>query len=381
MGRCLYSSVLIVFCLFAGGFYATAQETDLSRQKVAYKVPSMFRLELPKKNELTGYLGERYEANLTNRLLKVDEMGLTAGYITRPGVHRWIGEHIGKYLEAAANTWAVTKDPQLKIQMDRMAATLMNAQLPDGYLGTYTPENYWTSWDVWSHKYNLYGLLAYHKVTGNEKALVVSKKIGDLLCRTFGQQAGQRNILKSGTHVGMAATSVLDPMVDLYMWTGEPKYLEFCEYIVKSYDNEGGPSIVETLLREKRVDKVANAKAYEMLSNILGILKLYRVTKEERLLKACRYAFDDIVSNRLYITGTTSDHERFQDDESLQADTAAHMGEGCVTTTWIQLNMQFFALTGEMKYYNEIEKSVYNQLLAAENPTTGCVSYYTPLMG
>ena len=83
----------------------------------------------------------------------------------------------------------------------------------------------------------------------------------------------------------------------------------------------------------------------------------------------------------MYITGTSSDHERFKEDFDLRADTTAHMGEGCVTTTWIQFNMQLFSITGDLKYYNEIEKSVYNQLLGAENPETGCVSYYTPLMG
>ncbi|RYY00990.1 MAG: hypothetical protein EOO53_20280 [Gammaproteobacteria bacterium] len=372
---------LLVVILLANISFVYAQETDLAQQRVAFSVPSSFTLQLPEINHLNGYLGNRYNGNLTNRLLKVDEKGLTAGYVNRPGVHRWIGEHIGKYLEAASNTWAVTGNKQLKEQMDRMAATLMNAQLPDGYLGTYLPEAYWSSWDVWSHKYNLYGLLAYHKVTGNTQALEVSKKIGDLLCLTFGEKKGQRDIIKSGTHVGMAATSVLDPMIDLYMWTGDAKYLDFCQHIIRSYQNENGPSIVETLLKEKRVDKVANAKAYEMLSNIVGIVKLYRITKDENLLRVSKYAFDDIVANRLYITGTTSDHERFKDDDVLQADTAAHMGEGCVTTTWIQLNMQLFSVSGDLKYFNEIEKSVYNQLLAAESPVTGCVSYYTPLMG
>ena len=57
-----------------------------------------------------------------------------------------------------------------------------------------------------------------------------------------------------------------------------------------------------------------------------------------------------------------------------------NMGEGCVTTTWIQLNQNLFAITGDIKYLNQLEKSVYNHLLGAENPQTGCVSYYTPLM-
>ncbi|MBO9619260.1 MAG: glycoside hydrolase family 127 protein, partial [Niabella sp.] len=141
------------------------------------------------------------------------------------------------------------------------------------------------------------------------------------------------------------------------------------------------PSIVTTLLKEKQVDKVANGKAYEMLSNLVGIIKLYRITGDEKYLQASCNAFNDIAAKRLFVTGTTSDHERFMPDNVLQADTAAHMGEGCVTTTWIQFNMQLFAISGDLKYYNEIEKSVYNHLLGAENPQTGCVSYYTPLIG
>jgi DUF1680 family protein len=57
------------------------------------------------------------------------------------------------------------------------------------------------------------------------------------------------------------------------------------------------------------------------------------------------------------------------------------MGEGCVTTTWVQLNLQLLSVFGKMEYVNELERAVYNHLTGAENPQTGCVSYYTPLMG
>jgi hypothetical protein len=68
----------------------------------------------------------------------------------------------------------------------------------------------------------------------------------------------------------MAATSVLEPMVILYRHTGEGRYLEFCRYIVKAWDEASGPRILQTLLTEKQVNKTANAKAYEMLSNLVG---------------------------------------------------------------------------------------------------------------
>lgn len=348
---------------------------------VENKIQDLYTSVAFKNQQQQGYLGKRMNQNLVERLLKLDEAGTLDGYLQRPGHHPWAGEHIGKYLETACNVWKNTGNEQLKMQMDRLAYQLINSQLPDGYLGTYSPDEYWTSWDVWSHKYNLYGLLAYYSTTGYQPALEACKKMGNLLCKTFGNQPGQRDIIKAGTHVGMAATSVLDPMVELYKHTGDKKYLDFCYYIVGAWEQSNGPKIISSLLSTGKVTKVGNGKAYEMLSNFVGLVNLYRVTGDEKLLKPVLIAWNDIVANRLYITGTTSSYEHFQDDAVLPAEINANMGEGCVTTTWIQLNQQLLAVTGELKYIEQIEKSIYNHLLGAENPETGCVSYYTPLMG
>ena len=74
----------------------------------------------------------------------------------------------------------------------------------------------------------------------------------------------------------MAPTSVLEPMVLLYRLTGEPRYLEFCQYILRAWEQPNGPKIISTLLTAKRVDKVGNGKAYEMLSCLNGALEYYR---------------------------------------------------------------------------------------------------------
>ncbi len=343
-------------------------------------IPDKFTSVPIQNHQYFGYLNTRFTQNLEERLLKVDESGLMGSYLHRPGIHPWAGEHVGKYLETACNVWKLTHNPALKKQMDRMMYELINSQLDDGYLGTYTPDQYWTSWDVWSNKYNLYGLLAYYSTTGYKPALDACIKIGDLLCTTFGNKPGQRDIILAGEHVGMAATSVLDPMVILYRYTGQKKYLDFCYYIIESWEQDNGPKIISSLLATGRVDKVANGKAYEMLSNLWGLVDLYRVTVDEKLLKPVLLAWQDIVTNRLYITGTSSSFEHFQGDDVLPAAASDHMGEGCVTTTWVQFNQSLFDITGDTKYLDQLEKSVYNHLLAAENPQTGCVSYYTPLM-
>ncbi|HOY19396.1 MAG TPA: glycoside hydrolase family 127 protein [Haliscomenobacter sp.] len=333
------------------------------------------------KQIIGGWLGEKLQANVEKRLHKVDEKALLAGFINRPGNHSWVGEHIGKFLEAACNAYANSADPALKIQIDRSAQQLIAAQLSDGYLGTYAPDKHWTSWDVWSHKYDLVGLLRYYELSGFKPALAASEKIGNLLVQTFGYESGQKDLIKAGTHVGMAATSILDPMTDLYRFSGNKKYLDFCFYIIKSFNQPNGPRIISTLDSLGRVDKTANAKAYEMLSNLVGLVKLYRITGDQLYLKPVLTAWKDIVNSRLYITGTASSHEHFQDDHLLPASNKDNMGEGCVTTTWIQLNFQLCSIFGEMKYVDELERSVYNHLIGAENPQTGCVSYYTPLNG
>ncbi len=348
---------------------------------VAYKAGQKYFPADLSGQKISGWLGDRLKANTEKRLYNVDEEALLAGFINRPGSHSWIGEHIGKFLDAACNVYANTSDPALKIQIDRSAQQLMAAQLPDGYLGTYDRDSHWTSWDVWSHRYDLIGLLHYYELSGFKPALKTSQKIGDLLIQTFGTEKGQREIVKAGGHVGMAATCILESMVELYRFSGEKKYLDFCYYVIKSFDANGGPRIISTLDSAGRVDKVANAKAYEMMSNFLGIIKLYRLTNDEQFLAPLLTAWTDIVANRLYITGTASSFEHFQDDDVLPATDKDNMGEGCVTTTWIQFTYQLFCVTAQMKYLDELERSVYNHLTGAENPETGAVSYYTPLIG
>ncbi len=238
----------------------------------------------PSQIHIGGWLGARIDANARNRLLAVDTEPLLAGYRKRPGSHPWIGEHVGKWLHAATLAWAYTGDPHLKAKLDRVAADLIACQEPDGYLGTYVPEQRFglyqgADWDVWSHKYNLIGLLTYYHYTGNRPALDCCRKMADLLCATF---PARKSILAAGTHVGMAATSVLEPVVLLYRFTGDARYLEFARYIVKSWDEPGGPAIGASLRAGRGVNRTANGKAYEMLSNLVGLCELARATGETR---------------------------------------------------------------------------------------------------
>ena len=362
---------------------APASEIMPLPYKVAPAIADVVEPLEPSQVQVQGWLGARIDANVRGRLEVVDTVPLLAGYLKRPGDQPWIGEHVGKWLHAATLAWAYTGDDALRRKIDGVAAQLISTQEPDGYLGTYIPSQRFgiypgADWDVWCHKYNLIGLLTYYRYTGNEPALAAARRIGDLLIATFPRT---KSIVAAGDHVGMAATSVLEPIVTLYRVTGDERYLAFARYIVCAYDDPDGPAVVRTLLTVKQVSRTANGKAYEMLSNLVGLCELARVTGDHQLLAAVTNAWKDIIQNRLYITGTSSIHELFGGDHELPNGEDAHLGETCVTTTWIQLNLQLLRLTGNPACADEIERSLYNHLTAAQNPRGDDWCYYTALEG
>jgi hypothetical protein len=347
--------------------------------KVPLAVADRQDAQIPDRVHLSGMIGSRIQNSALNRLLPMDVDRLLEGFRKRPGRQSYDGEHVGKWLHAATLAWVYTGNAELRAKLDNVVKDLLKCQLDDGYLGTYLPPQYWTEWDVWSHKYDLIGLLTYVRYTGNTAPLAGCRKIGDLLCKTFGDGPGKRDIIKAGWHVGLAPTSVLEPMVWLYRMTGEKKYGDFCRYILRAWEQPNGPHIVSRLLEGKGVNKVGNGKAYEMLSCINGLLEWYRTTGDSRYLRAAINAWDDILAKRLYITGTASAGEIFHGDYELV--NTGNVGETCVTVTWLQLNAHLLRLTGEARFADQLERVVYNQLCGAQQPDGKAWGYYVQMEG
>jgi DUF1680 family protein len=347
--------------------------------KVACAVVDRQEFTGPDRVHLTGWIGGRIQANEAGRLAKIDTDRLLEGFRKRPGRQSYDGEHVGKWLHAATLAWVNTGDPALRQKLDYTVAELTKCQQEDGYLGTYLEKDRWTEWDVWAHKYNLIGLITYMRYTGNMEPLPACRRMGDLLCNTFGDEPGKRDIINAGWHVGLAPTSVLEPMVLLYRLTGDKRYLEFCQYILRAWEHPNGPKIVSTLLTAKRVDKVGNGKAYEMLSCLNGALEYYRTMGDPKILEACQNAWQDIVKNRLYLTGAASYGELFHDDFDLP--NVANVGETCVTVTWLQFNAQLLRLTGEARFAEQLEHVVLNQLFGAQKCDGSAWGYYVQMEG
>ena len=358
---------------------AASAPISLLPEKVVPAVGDKQEAQIADRVHLTGWVGTRMLVNESNRLAKLDTDRLLEGYRHRPGRQTWDGEHVGKWLHAATLAWANTRDPVLRKKLDLVAGELVKCQLPDGYLGTYSETNRWKEWDVWAHKYNLIGLVTYMRYTGNQEPMPACRRMADLLCRTFGDEPGKQDIIPAGFHMGMAPTSVLEPMVLLYRLTGETRYLDFCKYILRSWEQPNGPHVVSTLLAGKSVEEVGDAKSYEMLSCLNGALEYHRTVGDAKILKACLNAWQDIVDNRLYITGTSSYREHFHADYDFP--NVNSVGETCVTVTWLQFNAQLLRLTGEKRFADQLEHTTLNQLMGAQSCDGGAWGYYVQMEG
>src|ERR1035441_9313970 len=117
-------------------------------EKIVAAVPDRQDAQVPDRVQLSGWIGQRIQANEANRLVKLDAARLLEGYRKRPGRQSWDGEHVGKWLHAATLAWVNTGDPALREKLDYTAPELTKCQLDDGYLGPYLEKDRWTEWDV-----------------------------------------------------------------------------------------------------------------------------------------------------------------------------------------------------------------------------------------
>jgi DUF1680 family protein len=383
-----------VLALSLSNYAAAAVAQETVKPAVKNRVSDAFVPADYAKTTYKGYLGDRLRVNTDKRLLTLNVDTIVRPFEERSGGQWWLGEHVGKFLHAGTLGWRFTDNEELKKRLDYAVRKLIDTQLPSGYLGTYPEENRFVErdgvswdgpvWDVWTHKYCLIGLLTYYQATGYQPALEAAKRAADLLCVTFGPD--RKSIVRASSHVGMASTSVLEPMAVLFRLTGEQRYLDFCRYLIDAWEQPPAPRILTSLLDHGNVYLTANNKAYEMMSNLVGLLELYRLEGDSRYLQACQAAWDDIHSRRLYPIGTTSYAEHFTDDfvlptEAREGDREPKIGEGCATVTWLQLTMHLFQITGVPKYASALERTIYNALPAAQSPHTGKVCYFLPQNG
>lgn len=306
----------------------------------------------------------------------------------------WYGEHAGKWLVAASRAAVREGDAQLAAQVREVADYLTGQQEADGYLGTYAPSHRFTvkqppkphswdgapsvrTWDVWTHSYLIMGLLEAHRALGEARWLQAACRIGDLCARTL--EAGDIDITDLGNHHGLSATVLMDPACELYFATGEPRYRALAERILAQAEAHPPLALLTKATAGVDPSEIATGKAYQLAWNLVGLAKLHRATGREELHHALERQWRAIRDHHLTLGGGPWGGVAHRSREVFNpAGVFSPQGyvETCSTLAWIQLNRELLTITGQACYAEEIERSAYNDLLAAQAPNGEDWCYY-----
>jgi len=360
------------------------------------------RLSLRSKVTLGGLLGDALEANRAGRLSHfiTDEHSPAIALFAPDTVAvneegDWYGEHAGKWLSAAARAAVRAGDTALLGNVRRVADYLISRQGADGYLGNYAPSRRFMmpqppkpvtwdgapalrTWDVWTHSYLILGLLEVHRATGDERYLATARRIGDLCWQTLSD--GRVRITDLGNHFGLSATALLDPAADLYLTTGERRYLDLAELVLAQAEAEPRNRLLSMALAGADPSEIATGKAYQLLWNLVGLAKLHRATGDARYLSAVRNIWAAVRAHHLTLGGGPWGGVAHRSREVFNPagvfSPEAYV-ETCSTMAWIQLNRELLTITGDAAFAQEIERSAYNDLLGAQAPDGEDWCYYS----
>ncbi len=340
--------------------------------------------------KVKGYPGTRIDQIISNRVMKEDLNPLVDVFATKTESHRWQTEFWGKWAIGACALYEYNHDKNLYDRIKTSAEGVMKNQDKNGYIGNYAPDKQLKEWDIWGRKYVVLGLLAWHDISGDKKALTSACRQVDFLVSQLKEK--HLSFVETGNYRGMPSASILNAVVKLYNKTGNKKYLQLSEQIAEEMESSKGPQILAKTLQgiplaERFPAQQAwynfynGQKAYEMMSCLQGLLDLYLVNGNKSLLDGTTKVVDMIISQEINIAGSGASMECWYGGKALQTRPSVHEMETCVTTTWINLLRRMLMITGDAKYADLMEQSIYNALFAAFKGDASQIDKYTPLEG
>ena len=340
---------------------------------------------------MKGYVGQRYDDCLNRRVKPENLDTLISVYRNQDEEsNMWGSEFWGKWVQGAIGMYHFTHDTELKEIIQQAEDQLMECQLKNGYIGDYDEKHQLKGWDVWGRKYTLLGLIKWYWETGDKNALKSATRLLDYTMTQVGP--GKKSILDCGEYVGMPPSSILEPTMFMYQITKQERYLDFAKYIAEELNKPDGPQLitnanVPVALRrplkpgEAWYGKKNGQKAYEMMSCYVGLLELIRVTGDPDLLKSAEITWQHIVDEEINVCGSGASHECWYGGRALQTRVSALTMETCVTFTWMQFCERLLEFTGDPKYVDQIERTMYNALMASMKADGSQIVKYTPLEG
>ncbi len=279
-----------------------------------------------------------------------------------------------KTIEGASYLLQTYPDKQLRHYVDSVIDIIATAQEPDGYLYTARTQNpgnphHWAGPTRWvkeedlSHElYNLghmvEGAIAHYQATGSRKFLDIAIRYADVVCKEVGPNPGQVCVVPGHQIAEMA-------LAKLYLVTGEKKYLDeakfFLDYRGKTtIKHEYSQAHKPVVLQDEAVGHAVRA-AYMYA----GMADVAALTGDEGYIHAIDAIWDNIVTKKLYITGgigATASGEAFGPNYYLPNMSA--YCETCAAIGNVYVNYRLFLLHGQSKYYDVLERTLYNGLIS-----------------
>lgn len=294
-----------------------------------------------------------------------------------------------KTIEGASYLLQTYPDERLKHYIDSVLVIVAAAQEPDGYLYTARTANpkhphEWAGTKRWemvedlSHEfYNLghmvEGAIAHYQATGQRNFLDIAIRYADCVCREIGPNPGQ-TIRVPGHQIAEMA------LAKLYLVTGDKKYLNQAKFFL---DMRGKTSRTDEYSQaHKPVIEQDEAVGHAVRAGYMysGMADVAALTGDSAYIKAIDRIWDNIAGKKLYITGgvgATNMGEAF--GKNYQLPNMSAYCETCAAIGNVYVNYRLFLLHGDAKYYDVLERTLYNGLLSGVSLDGGGFFYPNPL--
>jgi DUF1680 family protein len=292
-----------------------------------------------------------------------------------------------KALEAIAYSLKNRPDAALEQKADAWIDKIAAAQLPDGYLNTYYTltglDQRWT--DMEKHEdYNAGHLMeaavAYYNTTGKRKLLDVAIRFADHIDSTFRLQ--NRPWVSGHQEIELA-------LMKLYHATQNDRYLKLADWYLQQRGHGHGKGVIWDQWKDPKYcqDEVPVKDQKEITGHAVRAMYLYTgaadvaaATKDPGYLKAMQRVWQDVVFRNMYITGgigSSGRNEGFSTDYDLPNEEA--YCETCASVGMVFWNQRMNLLTGDSKYIDVLERSLYNGALSGLSLSGDRFFYGNPL--
>lgn len=312
--------------------------------------------------------------------------GLMEGVFCSP--YPFDDSDIFKIIEGAAYSLQMFPDAVLEKTVDSLVTLIGLAQEEDGYLFTnrtimgehghpWIGKTRWEKVDDLSHElYNLghfyEAAVAYYQTTGKRKILDIAIKSADLVDRDF----GPGNIENWPGH-----QEIEIGLVKLYRATGEKRYLELAKFFLDVRGRGTGTPKTYNQSHKPVVDQ-DEAVGHSVRAAYMwtGMADVAALTGDQSYIDAIGNIWEDVVYTKLYITGgigAEGGHEGFGGPYELPNGKA--YCETCAAIANVFWNHRMFLMTGEGKYIDVLERSLYNNVLSGVGISGDLFFYPNPL--